>query len=357
MEAIEKALAGERLGKKEAEELFRTDLHLLGYAANSLRKRIKGELVTFVVDTNINYTNICESKCSFCAFYRDSKSSEAYVLSPEEILKKIGRARRLGATQVLLQGGLNSELEIEYYEEICRSVKEKFPEVQRHFFSPSEIQHIARVSGLSVKETLLRLKEAGLQSIPGGGAEILVDSLRKKVSPGKIAWKEWAEVMEVAHSLGIPTTATMVFGLGEGDRERAEHLLRLRRLQERSGGFTAFIPWSFQPGKTALGRKLSYSDLGTGIDYLKVVAASRLILQDSIPNLQCSWITQGKRLAQLALNFGANDFGGTMIEENVVRATGEEVSYLPKEEIVALIKQIDRPAAQRDTLYRILKEY
>ncbi len=357
MEGIEKAIAGEKLGIKEAEELFTADFNLLGYSANSLRKKICGETVTFVVDTNINYTNICTSRCSFCAFYRTGESSEAYVLSPEEILKKIESAVKLGTTQVLMQGGLNPELEIEYYEDICRIVKEKFPRVQTHFFSPSEISNIAKVSNLSVKETLIRLREAGLDSIPGGGAEILVDSVRKKISPGKITWKEWAEVMEIAHSLDIPTTATMVFGMGESSRERAEHILKLRKLQEKSGGFTAFIPWSFQPGKTALGRKLDYSALATGIDYLKVIAVSRLIFQETIQNIQCSWITQGKRIAQVALNYGANDFGGTMIEENVVRATGKDINYMPKKEIVALIKQIDRPAAMRDTMYRILKRY
>lgn len=357
MEGIEKAIAGEKLGIKEAEELFTADINLLGYSADSLRKKICGDTVTFVVDTNINYTNICTSRCSFCAFYRTGKSSEAYVLSPKEILKKIESAVRLGTTQVLLQGGLNPELEIEYYEDICRTVKEKFPEVQTHFFSPSEISNIAKISNLNVKETLIRLKEAGLDSIPGGGAEILVDSVRKKVSPGKITWKEWAKVMEIANSLDIPTTATMVFGMGESSRERAEHILKLRKLQEKSGGFTAFIPWSFQPGKTALGRELDYSALATGIDYLKVIAVSRLIFKETIQNIQCSWITQGKRIAQVALNYGANDFGGTMIEENVVRATGKEINYMPEKEIVTLIKQIDRPAAMRDTMYRILKKY
>ncbi len=341
---------------KQVVELFNQDLNLLGYRANERRRQIVGDIVTFVVDTNINYTNLCESKCSFCAFYRSKKSSEAYVLTPEQILEKIARARKLGATQVLLQGGLNPELDIEYYEEVCRRVREKFPEVQRHFFSPAEIIFIAQVSRLSVKETLERLKEAGLQSLPGGGAEILVDEVRKKVSPGKISWKEWAKVMETAHSLGIPTTATMVFGMGESLEDRARHLLRIRELQEKTGGFTAFIPWSFQPGRTSLGRRLNFEQLAYGIDYLKVIAVSRLVL-DNIRNIQCSWITQGKAMAQLALNFGANDFGGTMIEENVVKATGVEVSYLPPEEIVALIKQIGRPAAQRDTLYRILKKF
>jgi len=354
MSALEKALQGERLSQKDAEEIFQEDLNLLGHYADKLRREISGDLVTFVVDTNINYTNICESRCSFCAFYRGAKSSEAYVLSPEQILKKISRARELGATQVLLQGGLHPGLGIEYFEEVCRKVKEKFPHLQRHFLSPSEVQQVARVSGLGVRETLSRLKEAGLQSIPGGGAEILVDEFREKVSPGKVRWKEWAEVMEEAHSLGIPTTATMVFGLGEGDRERARHLLKIKELQDRSGGFTAFIPWSFQPGGSALGKKLDYEELPTGVDYLRVMAASRLILNQSIKNIQCSWITQGKRMAQVALSFGANDFGGTMIEEHVVRATGRELNYLPPERIAHLISQIGRSAAQRGTLYNLL---
>jgi cyclic dehypoxanthinyl futalosine synthase len=354
---LEKALAGEKLSLKEVTLLLESrELKLITLAADELRSRQVGDLVTFVIDTNINYTNACVSACKFCAFYRAPGSSEAYTLSVEEILEKIARAVKLGATQVLLQGGLNPELSIEYYEEVLKRVRERFPQVQRHFFSPSEIVHIAKVEGLSIREVLSRLKEAGLQSMPGGGAEILSDRIRREVSPNKISWREWREVMLVAHELGIPTTATMVFGLGESNEDRARHLLRLREMQEATHGFTAFIPWSFKPGNTALAAKQRMYEAG-GIDYLTVVAVARLVLGESFRNIQASWLTQGERMAQLALCSGANDFGGTMIEENVVKATGYETRYLPPERIVALIKQISRPAAQRDTLYNILRRF
>ncbi len=355
--ALEKALAGEELSLRDVVLLLKSrDVKLLAVAANELRRRQVGDLVTFVIDTSINYTNACVAGCKFCAFYRPPGSGEAYTLSVEEILERVARAVRLGATQVLLQGGLNPELDIEYYEEVLRSVRERFPQVQRHFFSPSEVVHISRLENMSIREVLLRLKEAGLQSMPGGGAEILSDHLRRELSPGKVSAEEWLRVMRTAHELGIPTTATMVFGMGEDSRDRAEHLLRLRELQKATRGFTAFIPWSFKPGKTVLGRRKQVHEAG-GVDYLTVVAVSRLVLGESFRNIQASWLTQGVQMAQLALCCGANDFGGTMIEEHVVKATGYETRYLPPERIVALVKQLSRPVAQRDTLYKIIRRF
>ncbi len=353
--AVEELLELEEPDARQVERLFsETPLPVLALAADVLRQRQCGELVTFVVDTTINYTNICTARCAFCAFHVTPGSDRGYLLSTEEVLQRVERAVRLGATQVLVQGGLNPEVGIEYCEELLRAVAERFPQVHRHFFSPSEVVHLAKTERCSVREVLERLREAGLQSLPGGGAEILDDSLRSKLCPGKAGAREWLEVMRTAHSVGIPSTATMVFGLGESLRSRAEHLLKLRELQAETGGFTAFIPWSFKPGRTALEGRVREAG---GTEYLKTVAVSRLVLGSSFRNIQASWLTQGERLAQLALSSGANDFGGTVIEEKVVSATGHEVSYLPQERIVRLVKQLSRPVAQRDTFYRILRRF
>ncbi len=348
----------ERLSVKDGAEMFSSfDLFSMGMTADEMRKKASGETVAFVIDRNINYTNICVSGCKFCAFYRKKGAADAYVLSIDEILEKIGEAVQLGATQILMQGGLNPDLSMEYYEEMLEETKNRFPSVQRHFFSPAEVNFMAKMSKSSVKEVLGRLKEAGLQSIPGGGAEILDDSVRGKISPNKIGWREWKEVMVTAHQKGIPTTATMVYGLTETSEQRARHILRIRDIQEKTGGFTAFIPWSFQPENTALAGGSEHEFNSSGVDYLKVVAISRILLNGTIKNIQTSWVTQGPKVAQVALNYGANDFGGTMIEENVVKAAGVNAQYLPPEQIVALIKDVGRPAAQRDTLYRTIKQY
>jgi cyclic dehypoxanthinyl futalosine synthase len=345
----------EEFSVEEGADLYNKDVQTLGMMADRLRKDACGDVVTFVIDCNINYTNVCVSGCRFCAFYRGRDQEDAYTLSIEEVMKKIGKAVELGATQVLMQGGLNPDLPLEYYEEMLQETKERFPSVQRHFFSPAEIQFMAGVSGNSLKETLERLVEAGLQSIPGGGAEILDDEVRKKVSPNKISWEGWKEVMVLAHEMGLPTTATMVFGLGEGPEERVRHILRIREIQEETGGFTAFIPWSFQPGNTRLARKEGIKK-STGIEYLKVVALSRVLLHGVIGNIQASHITQGPNVAQVALYYGANDLGGTMLEENVVKATGANPLSLPPEKMVRLIRDAGRPAARRDTLYNILND-
>ncbi len=336
---------------KEGVELLKCDeLNLLGAAADTLRKRCAGDLVTFVVDRNINYTNVCTSKCKFCAFFREADAEDAYVLTIEEIISKVDEAVKLGATQILLQGGLNPSLNVEYYEEMLRWVKKKF-NVQMHAFSPPEIVHISKLYGSSVRETISRLHEAGLDSIPGGGAEILDNRVRSTVSPNKIAWDKWKEVMLTAHALGIPTTATMVFGHAETLEERIKHIIRVRDMQKKYSGFTAFIPWSFQPENTQL------QGTSTGVDYLKVVAVSRILLRGYIKNIQASWVTQGIDVAQIALNFGANDLGGTMIEENVVRAAGVPFQSKSIDEFVYVAKKLGRRAAKRDTLYNIIERY
>lgn len=344
-----KVSKAKRLDANEGLALFKhADLLTLGELANGVRKRLHTErLVTFIVDRNINYTNICVNKCKFCAFYREADSPDAYILSKEEIFKKIEETLTQGGTQILMQGGVHPDLGIDYFEDLFRSIKSRYT-IQIHSLSPSEISYVAKKADLSIKDALIRLKAAGLDSIPGGGAEILVDRVRKKVSPNKIRWRQWADVMREAHKLGMPTTATMMFGSLETDKEIMEHLVRLRDIQNETGGFTAFIPWTYQPGNTELGGRSA-----TAVEYLKVLALSRIML-DNFQNIQASWVTQGAKIAQVALEFGANDFGSTMIEENVVAAAG--ITFrMTRQEIVNIIQDAGYAPAQRDTRYNILK--
>lgn len=347
---IDQASAGGRLSAEEGNALLRgADLLTLGELADAVRRRMHPDrVVTFIVDRNINYTNVCVNKCRFCAFYREAGSPEAYVLTKDEIFGKIEETIALGGTQILMQGGVHPDLGLEYFEDLFRSIKDRFA-IQVHSLSPSEVTYLARTAKLSVRETLARLKASGLDSIPGGGAEILVDRVRRQVSPNKIRWREWMDVMREAHRLGMPSTATMMFGSLETQEEIVRHLIRVRDLQDETQGFTAFIPWTFQPGNTELGGRTA-----TAVEYLKTLALSRIML-DNVPNIQASWVTQGAKIAQVALAFGANDFGSTMIEENVVAAAG--VTFrMRKEEIVGLISDAGYTAAQRDTTYRILKK-
>src|SRR5208283_2078874 len=314
-----------RIDKSAALELLKTaDLLALGLQADTIRKeRHTGGVVTFIVDRNINYTNVCINKCTFCAFYREAGSPEAYILSKEELFSKIDETVALGGTQILFQGGLHPDLDMQYYTDILRSVKARYA-INVHGFSPPEIVYLAEKNDLTIRETIMTLKLAGLDSIPGGGAEVLSDRVREILSPRKIKSSQWLKVMEEAHSLGMRTTATMMFGSIEEPEDIIEHLDVVRSLQDKTGGFTAFIPWSFQPGNTELLGKKKTIRPATAVDYLRVLALSRIYL-DNIINIQASWVTQGLKLAQVALRFGANDFGSTMIEENVVRAAG--VSY------------------------------
>jgi len=349
IEHIARKVAGnERLDTNEGLALLRqADLLTLGELAGSVRKRLHPErIVTFIVDRNINYTNICVNKCKFCAFYREAGSPDAYVLTREEIFKKIEETIDLGGTQILMQGGVHPDLGIEYFEDLFSSIKSRFT-IQIHSLSPSEISYVAKKAKISITAALKRLKAAGLDSIPGGGAEILVDRVREKVSPNKIRWREWMEVMKEAQRLGMPTTATMMFGSLETQEEIVRHMVRLRDLQDETRGFTAFIPWTFQPGNTELGGRPA-----TAVEYLKVLSLSRIML-DNFLNIQASWVTQGAKIAQVALEFGANDFGSTMIEENVVAAAG--VAFrMSRQEIVSIIKDAGYTPAQRDTCYNIL---
>ncbi len=343
---------GKPLDRREALWLLTSaDLLEAGKLADGIRRRMHPDkLVTFVVDRNVNYTNICESKCKFCAFYREQDAPDAYLLAEEEIYRKIQELADTGGTQLLMQGGLHPGLGLEWFERLFREIRRRFPTVQNHSLSPAEITQIARISGLTIAGTLLRLKEAGLDSIPGGGAEILVDRVRQEISPRKIGWEGWAAVMREAAGLGMPTTATMMFGSREEPEDIVEHLLRVRDLEAEGGTFTAFIPWTYQPGNTELG-----GGTATGAEYLKVLALSRIILAN-IPNIQASWVTQGAKMAQVALFFGANDLGGTMLEENVVAAAGCTFR-ISREEMVELIRDAGFRPAQRTTLYRIIREY
>ncbi|MDH4162417.1 MAG: dehypoxanthine futalosine cyclase [Nitrospirota bacterium] len=345
----EKVRSGKRLDPAEGLFLFNeADLLTLGELASAVKQRLHPErLVTFVVDRNINYTNVCVNKCRFCAFYREQGSPDAYILTKDEIFRKIEETISLGGTQILMQGGVHPDLGIEYFEDLFASIKARFA-VQVHSLSPSEITYVARKANITIGETLIRLKKAGLDSIPGGGAEILVDRVREQVSPNKIRWRDWMDVMREAHRLGMPTTATMMFGGLETREEIVQHLVRVRDLQDETHGFTAFIPWTYQPGNTELGGRTA-----TAVEYLKTLALSRVML-DNVPNIQASWVTQGAKIAQVALEFGANDFGSTMIEENVVAAAG--VTFrLSREEIVSLIRDAGYAAAQRNTAYDIVK--
>jgi len=358
-----------RLSNKSALGLFKdAPLIELGRMADLRRKALHpGGIVSFVIDRNINYTNICINGCRFCAFYRPPGDPEGYVLGRRELFEKIKETLRHGGTQILLQGGLNPALNINYYTGLLRAIKRSF-RINVHGFSPPEISYIAEKSGLTIRETLWVLREAGLDSIPGGGAEILSDRVRAELSPRKLGSDGWLRVMYEAHRAGMRTTATMMFGSIETPEDIVEHLDRIRSLQDRTGGFTAFIPWPFQPGNTpyeganiAGGRapisqgRVAPIMPATAVEYLRALALSRLYL-DNIPNIQASWVTQGLRLAQVALRFGANDLGSTMLEENVISSTGVR-HMVSKEEIISAIRGAGFIPAERDTYYSLLRVY
>jgi cyclic dehypoxanthinyl futalosine synthase len=375
------AAKSERITNKEALSMLKgADLLDLGLSADNMRKQFHPEkIVSFVVDRNINYTNVCINKCTFCAFWRDEDDPDSYLLDKDTLFAKIEETLDLGGTQILMQGGLHPRLDLDYYIDLLRSIKDRF-EINIHGFSPPEICYIADSSDLTIQETLRILREAGLDSVPGGGAEILSDRIREILSPRKIKSSRWLNVMETAHRLGMRTTATMMFGSIESPEDIITHLDAIRELQDKTGGFTAFIPWSFQPGNTKLEksrraekRKVKANDHknrttselrsfrtsklnpASAVEYLKVLALSRIYL-DNIDNIQASWVTQGLKLAQVALRFGANDFGSTMIEENVVASTG--VSFrTSKQEIISTIRAAGFIPAQRDTYYNIVEIY
>jgi len=334
---------------QQALDLFNSDdLIGIGMAANELR-RAKNDprVATYQIDRNINYTNFCTEYCSFCAFYRPLGSKEGYIQPLEAIYAKIDEMLAMGGNGVLLQGGLHPDLKVEWYENMLRSIHQRYPQVHLHCFSAPEITCIAEVSGLSLRDTISRLRDAGLQSIPGGGAEILDDEVRRRISRLKCKSSEWEAMHREAHKLGMRTTATMMFGCGEEYRHRVNHLETIRRIQQDSGGFTAFIPWIFAPENTPLGKKIPET---TAFDYLKTLAISRLYL-DNIDHIQSSWLTPGIKICQVGLQFGADDVGSILIEENVVYAAGVR-NRTNEEELRRIISDAGYMPAQRDTLYR-----
>jgi len=335
---------------KEALTLFESnDLLSIATIANDVRWKLHPEdSVSFVVDRNINYTDGCITECGFCGFH--NKPSACVTLNEEQLLEKVGETIELGGTGILLQGGMNPDLPFNYYINILKAMKETYPEIHIHGFSPPEIIYFAEKFQMLEEEVIEKFVEAGLSSIPGGGAEILSDRVRKKISPKKFSSERWIDVMRKAHKLGLKTTATMMFGIGENFEDRIEHFRRVRELQEETGGFTAFIPWTYQIYKN---RFIKYDN--TGFDYLKTLAIARIYLSN-IPNIQASWVTQGKKMGQISLSFGANDMGSVMIEENVVKSVG--VSYtISTEELVALIHQAGFDAVQRTNTYGIVNTF
>jgi len=346
----EKVYSGEPLTFEEGVWLFRYPrLPEIAALANAVRERIHpNRIVTYVVGRIINYTNVCWVRCKFCSFYRVPGSAEGYTLSMQEIFDKIQELVDKGGVEVLIQGGLNPRLKIDYYETLFSAIRERFPQVIIHALSPTEIIYIAHISRLSIAQTLSRLRAAGLQSIPGGGGEILVDRVRKQIAPYKHTVDEWLDCMRVAHEMGIYSTATMMFGHVETIEDRVEHLLRIRELQEQTGGFRAFIAWNFQPEET----ELSHLPKATGYDYLRTVAIARLMLHN-VPNLQASILTQGPKITQIALGYGINDLGSTMIEENVVSAAGNK--FIPTAaEMERLIRDAGYEPRRRNTRYELL---
>jgi cyclic dehypoxanthinyl futalosine synthase len=345
-----KVFGGGRVDAAEALELYRhAPTHLLGRLADTIRARTHpGRVVTYIIDRNVNYTNVCVARCNFCAFYRPVGASDGYVLGFEEIFRKIDETIAVGGNQLLLQGGHNPDLPLQWYEDLFRAIKARYPDFKLHALSPPEVLHISRLNQLAVPVVIERLVAAGLDSIPGGGAEILVDRVRRLLNCySKASSGEWLDVMGQAHDAGLRTTATMMYGHVETDEERIEHMMRLREVQDRTGGFTAFITWSYQPEHTEHG---GYE--ATGVEYLRTLALSRIVL-DNFDNLQASWVTQGGKVGQLSLAFGANDMGSVMIEENVVRAAG--ASYCMDEvEIVNNIVDAGFVPKRRNMHYELL---
>ncbi len=346
-----------RLSKSDALKLIReADLKELGrMALNKKRELHPKKITTFIVDRNINYTNICWVDCGFCAFYRKPKDEDAYILSYEEIDKKIEELLEIGGTQILFQGGVHPKLKIDYYEDLVEHIHKKYPQITIHGFSAVEIDYISKVSKISYEETLKRLKAKGLSSMPGAGAEILSDRVRDIISPKKLSSSNWLKIHETAHKIGLKTTATMMYGTVESDEEIVEHWEKIRDLQDKTDGFRAFIMWSFQPNNTKLQKDGIVKFKTSSNRYLRLLAVSRLFL-DNFKNIQSSWVTQGSYIGQLALLFGANDLGSTMMEENVVKAAGAQ-NRMNQDEMIRLIRDVGEIPAKRDTAYNILKVF
>jgi cyclic dehypoxanthinyl futalosine synthase len=356
---LDSALCGQDLGLNECIRLIKSDdVYSIGLVGNIQRHRLYGNTATFVKNIILNYTNVCITFCKFCAFYRPPGHEESYTLSLDEIMRRIVIASKVfGITQVLIQGGHNPNLKIEYYEEVFRTIKAKCPQVGVHGLSASEIDMIAKIEKSSINEVLSRLKAAGLDSIPGAGAEILDDSVKAQISPLKIKSDEWLRIMECAHKIGLKSSATMMYGTVETEEQQARHIMKIARLQEKTRGFMAVIPWSFEPNRTQIQSEGLIMYPSGGLQLLKMIAIARIMYYDLIDHLQSSWLTNGIGMAQLALNYGADDFGGTLLGEEVVSATGARSTELTTDKIISAIKQVGFKAAERNNLYQITKYY
>lgn len=350
---LENSLDGTRPGLEDCIRLLESDdVHLMGLVAGYLTRKLYGKKASFVNNMILNYTNVCITDCKFCAFYRPPDHEESYTVPIEQIESRIKTAWEMfGITQVLIQGGHNPHLGIEYYEDAFQLIRKKFPKVGVHGLSASEIDMIARVEKSSTKEVLARLKEAGLQSVPGAGAEILVDSVKDVISPKKISSAQWLQIMEEAHNAGLPASATMMYGHVETDHDIAEHFVKIAKLQEKTRGFMAFIPWSFEPNNTLMQKEKTVSYAAGGFRLLKMIAISRIMYDGLIPHIQSSWLTNGVGMAQAALQYGADDFGGTLLGEEVVSCTGARSTELTANRIIHAVKQIGFEVEERDNFY------
>ena len=363
-EILNKALSEKEVSAKEGVELYKTkgiEFHLVGLVANELRKRRVGNIVSYVVNRNINFTNVCIKQCGFCAFSRDFREEEGYFLPTEEIVRRAKEAHSLGATEVCIQAGLPPDMEGDVYENICRAIKKEIPDIHIHGFSPEEILYGATRSNVSIIEFLKRMKEAGVDTLPGTSAEILDQKLRDKISPGRITVKEWEEVIKGAHKMGINTTSTMMFGHLETLEERVNHIVKLREIQKETGGFTEFVPLNFVHTEAPMYKHQLHEGIqkgGSGNDVLLTHAVARIMFNNSIDNIQMSWVKEGQKMSQLLLMWGANDFGGTLMNESISTSAGSEHGQLirPKE-IRRMAREIGRIPAERNTQYKILKKF
>jgi cyclic dehypoxanthinyl futalosine synthase len=356
-DVLDGALAGRRLDLNDCIRLIKSDdVYSMGLVANALRQRLYGDTITFINNIILNYTNVCITYCKFCAFYRPPGHEESYTVPVEDIVRRVAMSREMfGITQVLIQGGHNPNLKLEYYEDAFRAIKKKCPEVGINGLSPSEVDMIANVERSSTKEVLARLKAAGMDTFAGGGAEILEDRVKEEISPLKIKSHEWLRIMEEAHQLGFKSVATMMYGTVDTEEDRARHIVKIAQLQEKTGGFLVFIPWSFEPNKTEIQAEGRIKYPAGGLSLLKMIAIARIMYYGLIPHLQSSWLTNGIGMAQLALNHGADDFGGTLTGEEVVSATGARSTELTSSRIISAVKQAGFRVAERDNSYRIIK--
>jgi cyclic dehypoxanthinyl futalosine synthase len=358
-DVLDSVLAGNRPGLSDCLRLIKSDdIFSMGIVANALRQSLFGNTITFINNIILNYTNVCITYCKFCAFYRPPGHEESYTLSIPDIVQRVATSREMfGITQVLIQGGHNPNLKLEYYEQAFKAIKKKYPEVGINGLSPSEVDMIAKVEHSSTREVLARLKDAGMDTFAGGGAEILEDSVKEQISPLKIKSHEWLKIMEEAHQLGLNSVATMMYGTVETEEDRARHMIKIAQLQEKTGGFLVFIPWSFEPNRTEMQAEGRISYPSGGLTLLKMIAIARIVYYGLINHLQSSWLTNGVGMAQLALNYGADDFGGTLNGEEVVSATGARSTELTSGRIISAINRAGFSAAERGNSYKIIKYY